>query len=147
MLIFEGRAGRWADWPSTPLKSSLKKIKTLKGKDWVAWSRVLAPSGRGGKFTQPSFCLLSKYRPFSAFYDCFCWVVAWSRVARLYFIVHTHWTQDIPAAQHPVASQAHRLPRHLWPAVQRHLAEDELPSRYVSRGCHDPFHKINRNIT
>ena len=33
----------------------------LKSEDFVAWSRVLAPSGRGGEFRQPSLRLLAEY--------------------------------------------------------------------------------------
>ena len=57
-------------------------------------------------------------------------------------LFRTLWTQDLPALQHPVAPQAHRLPRHLGPAVQRLLTEDEVASRYVPRGGHDPFSKM-----
>ena len=53
-------------------------------------------------------------------------------------ILLTHRAEDISVNQQPVASQAHRLPRHLGPAVQWLLAEYELPSSYVSRGRYDP---------
>ena len=42
------------------LKKSKYSIQ-LKGKDWVAWSCILAPSGRMCEFTKPSLHLLAEY--------------------------------------------------------------------------------------